>query len=566
MSSSQIPTRRGATAPRHRLQQAQSLLLSGPSSTSSSSRRRRSRSPESRIVSAHTNTSQATEPTSNANRKKKGRSQLEGFFPAIWPSSSSTLVEDSTDRGRKGKSKSKTLPRLPSENEVGDHHRSNHAKVKKDRSRSRDSTYRRGGAGTKSSASPADLSEDETDAASRTSVAGYTGPLASAEFVRLKNENESLKKQLKQATKTINKQNKTIEELRQQVTDATKSKKEQGQQLEKLKSKSKKSDDLLTTIEGNLNCQICMESLLKPFALTPCGHIYCQSCLQNWFRTAPVNEDDMVDDDDPEYILFRRKSCPSCRTLVQTRPVPLFLIKSIASSLIKSKLPPGQSNRASPAPSDSDPWDGIFPVPGADDDDDDDDDDGIGFGDSDGEDEDGEDLWYDGEYGTDPDDDPYEGEYVLPRWEPPSVSVSSRDYDPADLALIRRGATVDMIDRYQMRYSHDDGISAVLPPVDDDGWGGASDGVLVYLGWNIRLKEDDESGCGYMDWIRDDIWEREERWDVTEYDVRRQARGRGAIEGVGWIAWRFVPEDEVDDYASTDTEGWVDEEDEEDDD
>ncbi|KDQ50726.1 hypothetical protein JAAARDRAFT_164521 [Jaapia argillacea MUCL 33604] len=194
MSSSQIPTRRGATTPRHRLRQAQSLLLSGPSSTSSSSRRRRSRSPESRIVSAHTNASQATEPTSNANRKKKGRSQLERFFPAIWPSSSSTLVEDSTDRGRKGKSKSKTLPRLPSENERFD--------------------LPKGGAATKSSASPADLSEDETDAASRTSVASYKGPFAITEFVRLKNENETLKKQLKQATKTINKQNK--------VTGATK--------------------------------------------------------------------------------------------------------------------------------------------------------------------------------------------------------------------------------------------------------------------------------------------------------------------------------------------------------
>ena len=96
------------------------------------------------------------------------------------------------------------------------------------------------------------------------------------------------------------------------------------------------------------------------FRLSPCGHVLCQGCLQNWFRSAPPVEDEMVDEDDPLSLLYRTKSCPCCRTVVRSRPTQLFIIKSIASALDKAKS--SDSRRNSPPP-DPDPWAGIFPDP-----------------------------------------------------------------------------------------------------------------------------------------------------------------------------------------------------------
>jgi len=254
----------------------------------------------------------------------------------------------------------------------------------------------------------------------------------------------------------------------------------------------------------------------------------------------------MYDDDDPDYLLYRSKSCPSCRASVRARPIPLFLVKAIAPSVAKSKLPPSQANRASPPP-EADPWAGIFPTKeeledsdmfddAQDDDEDEDEDDeesDDGF--------DAGDMWaaLPG-YGTDGDDDPYEGDYVSPRWAPPTVYIDPEDYDIADadddaFNLIRRGATLGMIDMYGMQYSHDHGITAIL-----DG------GNTVYLGWNITLHENDYLGELYMAWVQSDITDRPDRWRIV-HNYRTRT----------WEAWRLVPEDEVEQYDTSDTEAWI---------
>ena len=105
------------------------------------------------------------------------------------------------------------------------------------------------------------------------------------------------------------------------------------------------------------------------------------TCLLEWFKAAPANEDDMIDDDHPNALLYRTKNCPCCRAVVRSKPIQLYLIKSLASSLDKAKAPPGAA-RPSPPPDDEDPWAGIFRDPNLDaywstDDDEEDDEDDV---------------------------------------------------------------------------------------------------------------------------------------------------------------------------------------------
>ncbi|TFK52044.1 hypothetical protein OE88DRAFT_1658812 [Heliocybe sulcata] len=538
MSASQNHIRRPAANNRQR------NPVAGLAASAGISRRRKSRSPDSRPTSAGN-----SGPSTEHSKKKKN------MVFTLWPHSSpqvGTGDEMVVDRGRKGKPKHSKHHSRPENSGTSNGQRQATGQTKstkRHRSASRDSHSK-----TVSPARSASATGTEDEGSGQPA---YTGPLAAAEFARLKAENEALKKQLHAMKKAEKKQNKALEEGKQELTAAHKSKKELGQQMDKLKTKSRKSEELLSSIEANVQCQICLEYLLKPFVLSPCGHVYCQGCLQNWFKSAPPSEDDMYDDDYPDYLLYRSKSCPSCRTSVRARPIPLFVVKAISSAVAKSKLPPSQANRASPPP-DADPWAGIFPtneeLDGDFDDDMEDDEDDEDEEDYDEDSDDGfgafggfgaGDMWdaLPG-YGTDSDDEPYEGAYVEPGWAPPTVSIDPEDFedglDEDALSLLRRGATFDMIHAYGMQYSHEHGIRAVV-----------GNGNTVYLGWNILLHEDDQLGEVYMTWVEADILERPERWRVS--NNRRSGT---------WTAYRLVPEEEVEEYDDTDSEAWIGSEDE----
>lgn len=182
----------------------------------------------------------------------------------------------------------------------------------------------------------------------------------------------------------------------------------------------------------------------------------------------------MMDDDDPDYLMYRLKSCPCCRANVRERPVPVFIVKSIAATFMKGKAIASSTvaARASPPP-ESDPWAGLFPPTGDDDfgedvdneneDDEDEDED---------EDEDDYNEWLSSvfAYGSGSEDEAYEGDYVTPQWEPPHIYIDSDDYefedlDDEDLNILRRGATIDMLDTYHMTYTHAEGLVA---NVDDE--------------------------------------------------------------------------------------------------
>lgn len=286
--------------------------------------------------------------------------------------------------------------------------------------------------------------------------------------------------------------------------------------------------------------------MLKGFySLSPCGHVLCLGCLQNWFRSAPAGDDDMSDDD-PDAILYRKKTCPVCRTTVLSRPIPVFLIKSIAVALEKVRGNETSSPRSSP-PLEGDPWAGIFPEFMSADDiwmDDDDDylDDDVGadseddvYADAWGSDE-GENWPFDG-YGSDEGEPSYDGPYVPAHWAPPIIDVSADDYPFDDinnemLSMLRRGATMPMIELFDMSYSHGEGLRAV---VGDN---------VVFLGWNIDLHPNDETGEEYMEWVEADVYNHPERWDrETNFDGT-------------WTAWHLVREDEDEEYQTTDSEAY----------
>ncbi|KAI0358067.1 hypothetical protein OH77DRAFT_1397789 [Trametes cingulata] len=415
---------------------------------------------------------------------------------------------------------------------------------RKERSRSRDGTVR-----THRKGATSDVPDEGEEPL-------YSGPLAQADYHRMKQEVENLRKQVAISKKTIHKQSKVIDELRSELKATQEMHGTQRVEIEKLKRQSKKSEDLVTTVESSLTCQICMELLLKPYGLSPCGHVLCMGCLLEWFKAAPPGDDEMLDDEYPDALLYRKKTCPCCRTIVRSRPIPLYLVKSLASAVDKAKAPNG-AVRPSPPPDDEDPWAGIFREPtdfenywSTDEDDDDDEEDDEDEDAEDGEDyEDDDDYWsFDG-YGTGEDDERYDGPYVAARWAPPATHVSADEYpyldaDSEELKMLRRGATLQMIELFSMNYSHDLGLTAV---VEDDN--------VVYLGWNIELHPDDETGEEYMDWILADMFDRPERWRMIH----------DALDGT-WVAHKLVPQYEVEnEYDNTDSEMWTAESDEDED-
>ncbi|KZP30460.1 hypothetical protein FIBSPDRAFT_814735 [Athelia psychrophila] len=440
------------------------------------------------------------------------------------------------DRGRTPKLKSKTQSRHALENSSAMAVTSQQQALgsrpsKKERSKSRESKER-----ARKHTSEVDSDKEMVEPGGRNS---QTVAL-SAELSKIKKELEVAKRQAHENKRTISKQSKVIDELRQKLTAGDKAMKENESQLVKLKTKSKKADDTIASIEGHINCQICMEVLLKPFVLSPCGHVLCQGCLQEWFRKAPASEDDMYESDDPDYLVYRLKSCPCCRANVRERPLPLFILKGIAAAILKSKSVP----HVSPPP-EGDPWEGLFP-PVGEDFGEDDDEDGLEDDDDDEDEEDEEDEedyneWLTSvfAYGSDSDEEPYEGEYVSPQWEPPSVTIDPAEYEyedlsPGDLSVLRRGATLDMLDTFNMTYAHAEGLVAHLEE------------EKVHLGWNIRLSADDETGEDFIEYLYNDMNDRPERWDIME------------AENGTKICHRLIPEDELEEHDTTDSELWVD--------
>ena len=288
---------------------------------------------------------------------------------------------------------------------------------------------------------------------------------------------------------------------------------------------------------------------------------------------------------DPQYVLMRSKTCPSCRAVVKHRPVPIFMIKSVVAALKKTKSPrtgsPG-SWRNNDYLYDN-PWKGIFTSSEEEEEEADDDEDGdFSQAESDSDDFGG---WHrhshsarseleaavmgtdasesEMEHEEDDDDDDDDDDDVLytqQRWAPPSVSITDYHVGEDDVPnwekLLQRGCSWDMLHSFEVSYSHGSGIVVALRSLeqlyasDDDDVEDADDINMyrLFLGWNIALDSDDTDGEYYIQEILQEIKDVPERWQVaptpgvpSAIDVRR-----------------LVAVDEAEEFDTTDTDAWID--------
>ncbi|EPQ51850.1 hypothetical protein GLOTRDRAFT_123011 [Gloeophyllum trabeum ATCC 11539] len=121
---------------------------------------------------------------------------------------------------------------------------------------------------------------------------------------------------------------------------------------------------LLGQLQQSLTCQICLDLLYKPYALAPCGHVACYTCLVRWFKgEGGENERPAI---------FKAKNCPHCRAPVREKPALVWSIKEMVSMVVKSGLVEGFTSLPEDLPPRAeaavgprrgrqpDPWDGIF--------------------------------------------------------------------------------------------------------------------------------------------------------------------------------------------------------------
>ncbi|EAU90223.2 hypothetical protein CC1G_05761 [Coprinopsis cinerea okayama7 len=408
----------------------------------------------------------------------------------------------------------------------------------------------------------------------------------------MQREVELLRKAVQDMHKTTRKQTKRIEELKGQLSASAQALKDKEVEVTTLKERCAKSERVVSTVEASVQCQICMELPLRPFALSPCGHVLCLGCLQEWFKTSPGAVDD-DDDDHTDSILHREKTCPCCRTPVRHRPSPIFMVKAVVSALLKERDSGEGPSSEDPDPSEDDPWKGIFPNSDPESDEDDEDEEVGAFSDDEfdqdvhswmfslqertaarwawssesdeEEEEEGSGRYAD--YDTSSEEQlPHPSTFVAPRWEPAWIPIDPTDYDftgmdydarESVLALLRRGCSWEMIQNFNMRYSHSRGIVVPLHSIDDlyaatTNLDEGVDGETVYhvhLGWNITLDEEDVDGERYMHSVLFDIQNRPERWRITR-------RHGGSVE-----VRKLVPATELDEYYTTDSDDYPDDSD-----
>ncbi|EJD07669.1 uncharacterized protein FOMMEDRAFT_16297 [Fomitiporia mediterranea MF3/22] len=345
---------------------------------------------------------------------------------------------------------------------------------------------------------------------------------------QMKEELSALRTEVDRARRVIQAQQKSMKDLEKEVGALKRMNRKQGSQIDNLKSTRKKSEDQLNLVQENLQCQICLEVLSKPHTLVPCGHVFCQGCLQSWFRTGRQPGED---DDDRERVptIFRIKTCPCCRSLIQIRPVPLFILKNVLSAFATEN----QTENITP---DEEPWKDIFPseadlLDDVSDSDDFDSEDASTSSSGDdeyirqrilvvSESEDSEDE-DENEDGNDVGDDEDEGDETsssdddVPTMHRPARAlahyrneITQRMHPQASaehLQLLQRGVKPQMIGRFRVRFDAQEGIVARM-----------RSGTDVYLGWNIMLPmEDFPDGRIFMRWVAINVTENPGSWIRT---------------------------------------------------
>ncbi|KAG8964108.1 hypothetical protein FRC03_002240 [Tulasnella sp. 419] len=373
--------------------------------------------------------------------------------------------------------------------------------------------------------------------------------------------------------------------LRTEIEELKKRLEEQQQENTRLKDKSKEQDEFRESVSTALTCQICWDILQKPYALNPCGHVCCLVCLQSWFKG-----DDGSDPSVPpghHRLNHLRKTCPYCRARIYSRPIPLFIVKTLIETLNKDEAE--EDTPSDPINPNEDPWAGIFPDPLDDSTDYSDDsidsmtDEGDALGcDFCGRIADvdelgrcsscaldglGEDSETDGSGHSDLDDRSIDGEsdnasfhsgesnlhsdlghhdqededavmayledndhrytWVRPRWSAPYIDLDRQEnlhITNREFKLCCRGVPFEMIAKFNVQYDPPSGLSAEI------------DNGLIYLGYNlIDMDIEDIDGSKYIRQILYEMQDKPLRYEIDRVTAREL--------GYEWVAWRLVTQE-----------------------
>ncbi|CCA71880.1 hypothetical protein PIIN_05815 [Serendipita indica DSM 11827] len=250
----------------------------------------------------------------------------------------------------------------------------------------------------------------------------------------------------------------------------------------------------------------------------------CFKCLYNWFLSRPPAEGTTTF---PDPYAFRTNTCPQCRTSVRVSPIPSFLLKNLigemrSAGLLEPTSPTvpasdsrtGLPNGARISTEMSTVFGGGGEVG-----EEEEHEAAIGFSDSDSSVDDtgfqarrehsNHLMQWELDFRND-----HAGSWVSPRWETPRFTVDSSALSTSDIAelglpqrevhaLLRRGASKDMIRLYQMRFQREHGITA------------NSGSVSVRLGWNLARNAMDVDGSAFMQATMDEMRTHRERYSSS---------------------------------------------------
>ncbi|EJD42700.1 hypothetical protein AURDEDRAFT_114942 [Auricularia subglabra TFB-10046 SS5] len=156
----------------------------------------------------------------------------------------------------------------------------------------------------------------------------------------LSQENERLKRQVDQLLGQQNKGKKRAldtdedeeqDHERQRLRKKTMEMQAENERVKrKLEASEKEVKNLKTELQGknvdvdglrqHFECEICMETMWQPWALSDCGHTFCQMCLISLFNS-------------------NKFECPTCRVRVKHRPVEIFAFKSLIRAVAGTPPP-----------------------------------------------------------------------------------------------------------------------------------------------------------------------------------------------------------------------------------
>ncbi|KAF8323924.1 hypothetical protein DL93DRAFT_2162030 [Clavulina sp. PMI_390] len=121
----------------------------------------------------------------------------------------------------------------------------------------------------------------------------------------------------------------------------------------------KKQSATIQTLQSVLQCSICLDLLWSPYSLTPCGHVACENCLVQWFSQPSEAEEQL---ELPLLAQFKKKTCPTCRTEVRSRPTVAYLVKSALDAVLPCLDPSSYEKRPPSANLNHDPFKELFPA------------------------------------------------------------------------------------------------------------------------------------------------------------------------------------------------------------